>query len=94
MKSQHTPTPWLSDGLLIRVVGGEIIAVIHEGDEDAKEITPIEMANSQFIVRAVNSHDELVIALQRAQKKLDTLATPDHELAQIIQAALSKAKGE
>lgn len=57
--SEHTPLPWRLEQKWHWVVGpnGESIARIRRLDE--------RPANAEFIVRACNSHDDLLAALER-----------------------------
>jgi hypothetical protein len=98
----HTPTPWHSPGLL--EIHDEQHRVIADcvGDE---EVSPDECAaNADFIVRAVNSHAELLTALEAAADDLecaiDTFKVGGlqfHNEAgtlKRVRAAIAKAKGE
>ena len=63
------------------------------GDPEAME----GYANAALIVRAVNAHDELVEALEVVNRYLRQWAGSHYETlheAQIVRAALAKAKGE
>lgn len=100
----HTPLPWTTTPGLFFVcqVGGNSDdpgiwseALPKDGSNfpfGSKE------ADAAFIVRAVNSHEELVAALEACR---DTLGIRDDfvplgpaiELAPVIRAALAKAKG-
>lgn len=55
-ETKHTPLPWGDCGLSVVDRNGETIAVA-PADKNAD-------ANIRFIIRAVNSHDELVEALK------------------------------
>lgn len=70
----HTPTPWdLSchtyDGQQLIDIGTKTttVAIITESEETWLE----DRANAGFIIRAVNMHDELVKALEKAQCDLE-----------------------
>jgi hypothetical protein len=56
----HTPTPWFISGLEISTLQSERIAVC---DCDEPNNLP-GYSNAEFIVRAVNCHDELLAALK------------------------------
>lgn len=64
----HVPTPWKvhQDGKIIRSESGIDIAAVR--------VTPPEgadrLANAEFIVRAVNSHEQLVAACQEALARM------------------------
>lgn len=69
--SQHSPLPWRVDGCKgsiyqFDIVGpnGEDLAYANESDgADEPSVYPAQ-ANADFIVRACNSHDELLAALK------------------------------
>lgn len=88
---KHTPTPWKVDDY---VMSGEKYRVFSPADPVAVA-SVAGKANAEFIVRAVNSHDELVEAIKNA---IDSL--PDHvgpRIAQVkkeLSEALAKAEGE
>jgi hypothetical protein len=62
MSAKHSPLPWKVDGdgvrAMVRADDATIVALRHRLPGDVNE------ANSAFIVRAVNAHDELVAALR------------------------------
>ncbi len=71
--SEHTPTPWFVSGVRFRMNGGEWQS-INRYDEALKRDenvacvgyeprTGMGRADAQFIVKACNSHDALVKAL-------------------------------
>lgn len=61
---------------------------------------PEQEANAAFIVRAVNTHDDLVAALRRVQSELELMRddgawrNSTYQLMADIEAALSKASEE
>lgn len=55
------------------------------------ELDKINKANAEFIVRACNAHDDLVLLLQLT---LDYISPETHVLRSKIEAALAKARGE
>jgi hypothetical protein len=60
----HTPIPWHEDGAAIAAEDGmEICEVFEQDDEDSRLFQGEGDANSKFIVKAVNCHDELVALL-------------------------------
>lgn len=83
--STHTPTPWCISYGQDQKTGEVAEYVSAEGRnmhgiklatpwvEDAWDEDPEAKANARFIVKAVNSHDELVAALEG-------LVTPDNSL--------------
>lgn len=66
----HTPTPWaVGDNVkqaIYSVEDGECIAFAHNADlpELGGISVQVAKANAAFIVRAVNSHEALVAALE------------------------------
>lgn len=65
----RTPGPWrLDPKRSLRVVAGDDHTVCATGNSD--HLRDQWEANAAFIVRAANSHDELVAALADAQKRL------------------------
>jgi hypothetical protein len=84
-KSHHTPTPWLVDEpwqIWAESIGEYVAITDVEGDGR----TPYA-ANAEYIVRCVNSHDDLVEALQDLYEWLDST-----QLGELPRASLSKAK--
>jgi hypothetical protein len=66
---KHTPTPWVVNaaGNVICSADGKWLAdtrTVQREDEEDKE-------NAALIVRAVNSHEQLVAALRLAKHRLD-----------------------
>lgn len=98
MKTQHTPTPWIvskrNAGAIPlhfqppEVLGrnGDMCVATQLGNGKEAE------ANAEFIVRAVNSHDALVAALETLLQKC-RVRNGQLELDQ-ARAALALAKGE
>jgi hypothetical protein len=97
---EHTPTPWevhevedsgevVSRGM--RQVGGK-------GINKGEEFELFDKADADFIVRAVNAHDDLLAAARMA---LARLVLPEHEYARQyegnvlmrLDAAIAKAAG-
>ncbi len=79
---EHTKTPWIakSQGCNVYALtsGDIVIALFHRGDKPGQN-----KANAEFIVKAVNSHDELVAALEAWQKVESEMSnnTPCPDLA-------------
>lgn len=87
--AQHTPTPWKTGDLYIWGADGEPLDL-------AARPRPERKANAEFIIRACNSHDELVAALGSAQSWLAgyMAQTPDLiDVRRKVEAALAKATG-
>lgn len=99
---KHTPTPWARcapDDCAI-MANREIIATTFQGRDDYEENYERREADAAFIVRAVNAHDALVEALEKAHSFIWSLsdADPDdraevHKLEASTFAALALAKG-
>lgn len=77
MSAGHTPTPWLHDPYgSIRDTRGEMVAVNGASWVCSQgESQKVAKANSRFVVRAVNAHDDLVEALQRADSALQAVTS-------------------
>ena len=89
---QHTPTPW-SIGRRRWITGGNVdIARIHSvskiGEAEA-------VANAEFIIRACNSHDALLSALEMALRMMEAEGLDEQfdGEAEVIRDAIAKAKG-
>jgi hypothetical protein len=64
--TKHTPTPWSKSRIASHAPQFSIY-----GDDDARDLAVVGYvenaeANAEFIVKAVNHHDELVAALELA----------------------------
>ena len=69
---KHTPTPW-KQGVNYpeRIIGEhEIVAFVNHPELDGKP-NDREQANAEFIVRACNSHDELLEACKALVQNLE-----------------------
>lgn len=95
MTAAHTPTPWA----VRETIGGK--RWIYSGETRvAKAASGKRKAeNEAFIVRACNSHDALVAALERIERELRRAKTTGlhpyqvREIHEWIPAALKAAKG-
>jgi hypothetical protein len=100
-ETQHTPTPWHNESVVIPAQGGWIWTAPH-GEIIATTFThnigeEVAAANAAFIVRAVNSHDTLIEAVSFALKFADMQAGKGNEpmprqLVDALRAALAQAK--
>lgn len=110
--TQHTPTPWIfygeEDGdtgvITCEVLGPTegVVAYVNDpslGDDD------VMIANAEFIVTAVNSHEELLEALEQAALELEeaanvltnslpSLASIYRVAAESKRAAIKSARGQ
>lgn len=82
---KHTPPPWKADkGRTVMHITGQRYGVCQISTTGFKGDTPAERkeyaeraeANAALIVRAVNSHDEILSALKDAQSILADLTNP------------------
>lgn len=80
-KPQHTPTPWSVDAL------GYLRGPDSENILEVKE-------NAAFIVRAVNSHEELVQLLRRIREFDRHTPLLGTDMVQDIERAIAKAEGK
>ncbi len=79
--SDHTPTPWETDWSgQIRQAGGEELFIADFGPNEP---------NAAFIVRAVNSHEEMLYALKAIREFKDFAACKN-----LIERAIVKAEGK
>lgn len=110
--TKHTPTPWKvittprktkhsPKGLAIQAANGLIFADFHEGHGATGD-----EANANFIVRAVNSHAELLAALKCMDALVEACEDPEYrsrwfyspvkelnEAPRNAKAAIAKAEG-
>jgi hypothetical protein len=112
-KATHTPTPWTHDAesdwpsedfVLIEIRAGNKRITELGGSNDADEEEPCSnvettRANAAFIVRAVNSHDELLAACKSLMDKLSirrdpTMTIEDDSALAIAHAAILKAEAQ
>ena len=89
MTQNHSPLPWVFDEITGDVVAGEEEMLIHRSPEDNDDRDEELAANSAFIVRACNAHDDLVAALAA----LEALVTArDEEPSMLTDAEWSAAR--
>jgi len=107
----HTSTPWTDhDGTTadrtpewheIHASGGRVIATLEQDAYNDKwgEWTPEEVrANAEFIVRACNAHDELLVACKEMETYIEgwldasQLGAAWHHVKARLQAAIAKAE--
>lgn len=88
-KPSHTPTPWNQKGRWIRTDDYTSIArmIMREGDGSQ------EKADAAFIVRAVNSHEELLMIVKHFEIDLKTQGTRPDALT-LVRRAIAKAEGK
>lgn len=94
MTTKHTPTPWHQEGVQIHDAAGEVIIGASYGIN--------RKADTPFIVRACNSHDALVEALETARLQCVLWQGEPNEFScsihtaviNEIDTALALAKGE
>lgn len=113
---QHTPTPWIAqDNQIIDTQDRMICPLVQAYDvkdgayasgSQLKAVDDGGTTNAAFIVRACNSHDALVAALEKSQAIINaihlcpTLQAPQIicdaliDIAPVNRAALALAKGE
>ncbi len=102
----HSPLPWRTSSASTHVEGDPFwstrVSASHGGISatGVAESEPGARANAAFIVRACNSHDELVAALEEARAAItavnrgagETVFNP--AATQLVDAALKLARGE
>jgi hypothetical protein len=89
-KIEHAPTPWSQDGCEITSTDGEMI-IYDEGGHS--------VADAEFIVRAVNAHEDLLAVAYEAAKQMreldaKRLTTSEIKFARMIEQAIAKAEGK
>jgi hypothetical protein len=111
MTTKHTPTPWTlewecEDTGILKDANGEHITHINGSRYFDDRQDEIAHENAAFIVRACNSHDELVKVLGDAVRRLESLdkyifkitgqQPEETALGEVTRGkqALAKAKGE
>ena len=73
--SKHTPTPWHLEEIVEGVEELKGMRSICGPDGDAPSVSDyVELADAELIVRAVNSHNALVAALERFVRDADNVA--------------------
>lgn len=99
--TKHTPTPWKYDGFgkgldkeeygwFIKLKKGKEKRQISVEGFTGKEAD----ANAAFIVKAVNAHEYMEMALKEARHLIIELGIKNGATIQKIDTALAKAKGE
>jgi len=87
---EHTPTPWLGNSAfdtINRSDTGDLVAFV-EG---------VDVENFNFIVRACNSHDELLAACKESYSVLTLPGVNDDDLLKamiLLKAAIAHAEAE
>lgn len=94
--AKHTPIPWRierqSNGLYAVCAD---LAKRHGGSTPFSLATDIRVANAEFIVRACNSHADLLEALQRLEvASPGDLEDPESPAWVFARAAIAKAGGK
>jgi hypothetical protein len=85
----HTPTPWNTnspDETLILGPDFQVVATTFQDEEDYQANHDNRYEDAQFIIKACNTHDELVEALKAVCRE-----TTKGRVFRIAEAALAKA---
>lgn len=99
-QAQHTPTPWQ---VIPRETTPECcdftltVYDLHSIVSDSFPAESVSKPDAEFIVRAVNSHADLLAALERAAQDLEGSAWKSHanaETLEIVRQAIARAKGQ
>lgn len=103
---QHTPTPWTvglydASGDFIKIgvhvavckPEGDLLATTGPADDEQSKV------DAAFIVRAVNSYEELVISIKQMMARLNGItesnfSTAEAQIMAIGRAAIAKAEGQ
>lgn len=99
MDAKHTATPWhVGTGKAARIIYGQDGLAVADATVFHCRQSPIETAeiNAEFIVRACNSFDDLMRALQRIANGQEMSGEFSHidtvlRYQEIVRAALAKA---
>ena len=89
--SARTPGPWsINSGHILLGADRHDVGIIWRGQFIGDK--PRDDANAEFIVRAVNNHDELVAALERCVSILEQTGPSQRAICLESRAALAAAK--
>ena len=101
MTTKHTPGPWVwheqgeANEYCLLASGQKWVIAFRQNGELMPER---QRANAAFIVRACNSHDDLLAALVGAEAFMsgipDTSDLYPREWLKVVRAAITRAKGE
>lgn len=105
--SSHTPTPWMwvegGEFSYASITGNDGTRVCHFGDnknKDPEDSAEPEADDVDLIIRAVNSHSDLLTACELADGAFAALAEVNNlpsnwrkSVVEPLRAAISKAKG-
>ena len=99
-KRLHTPTPWYLGEMEVDPGEGgwdgtiRSAADAYEIGEDYEIADVVDLADAEYIVRAVNSHADLLDACEAALGFLADRMLHAHATAGVLREAIAKAKGE
>jgi len=98
--TRGTPTPWTTENpehspgeIWIKDADGNVVAAVWGVEDDAQE-DGLAIANAAFIVRAANSHADLLAALEACLDMQESDGYIGVKLALECRALLAKAKGD
>lgn len=112
-EARHTPGPWVvgdeswegdgAGGIVVEAQDGLMVALVYCPTDrgEPENATPTDRANAEFIVRAVNSHADLLAALEALMEIQDCTGdcwcveagNPGTCEACRARAAITKARG-
>ncbi len=81
----HTPTPWqcaTTKGGIPAIYGSRRhspVCYFGQGIDETLSVLPGDKANAEFIVRAVNAHDELVALVRDLRAAIGTYAVRESD---------------
>lgn len=96
-KTQHTPTPWSFVDTNMQTKDG---VEVHRWFNAGGLPLPLTDANAAFIVRAVNSHEDMLDVIKRAKRVVaESCGYNDGvrfhtDLLRDIESAIAQAEGE
>jgi hypothetical protein len=88
----HTPLPWSTHQSHVYAPDGAILAQVHNPGSKCTDYPLV--ANAEFIVRACNSHYELIEALEPLVGAATARALAGEAYIDDARAALAKARGD
>lgn len=103
METKHTPTPWKSDGNNFVGENGRLIDFnTDEGNDEVDlEYYDQNICDRNFALRAVNSHEELLLIALAYTRVIEGLpyGSPEYEIVvrsklKEVKAAVAKAQGK
>lgn len=87
-KVEHTPIPWKVDRTVVRAYNGEVVTITGKSPHSGA------IADAEFIVRAVNSHEALLKAVVLAKRELTLIGHGNGVLGMALDEAIAQAEAQ